>query len=82
MELCYSDFRRFDDKLDAILGYVKKDARDEAEIAALRAEIKKLVDALAIAQEEKDALNAKIGAALTKSQKIEDTLRGAVPNSP
>jgi hypothetical protein len=72
MQLCYSDFRRFDDKLDLIVALVRKDARNEAEIAALRKEI---ADLLAGDAE----MAKKVDAAFTKSQVAEDKLRSAIP---
>jgi hypothetical protein len=72
MQLCYSDFRRFDDKLDLIVALVRKDARNEAEIAALRKEI---ADLLAGDAE----MAKKVDAAFTKSQAAEDKLRSAIP---
>jgi uncharacterized membrane protein YhfC len=79
MELCYSDFRRFDDKLDLILAGVTKTGALEAIIVGLTAEIKQLIDEAAIDQAAKDALNTKIAAALARSQVAEDRLRSAIP---
>jgi hypothetical protein len=82
MQLCYSDFRRFDDKLDAILAATRRTDALQAIIVGLTAEIKQLIDEAAIDQAAKDALNAKIAAALAKSATAEDRLRAAIPNSP
>jgi ribosomal silencing factor RsfS len=83
MQLCYSDFRRFDDKLDAILaGIARLEARDVAELAALHDEISALILASALSQAEKDALAAKIKAALEKSKVTEARVGSVLPQQP
>jgi phage host-nuclease inhibitor protein Gam len=82
--LSYSDIREFDLRLKAMAdGIARLEERDAAELAALRAEVTRLVSEANMEQADKDALTKKLQAALTKSSTVEDKMRdGLPPNSP
>jgi len=80
--LTYGDIRRFDDRLKNIERNVHRLLhKDDAELVALRAEVATLLAAAQLSAEEKAAIQARIDAAVTRSQQLEDKERAALPPS-
>ena len=75
----YGFFKAFDQLCKDVASLT---AAKDAEIAALHQQITDLVNALAIEQAAKDALNAKVAALVGKSAGIEDRMRSAVTSNP
>lgn len=79
--LTYDSIRKFDDRLRRIEAAVIKDAANEAELVALRAEVVTLMAAAKTSEEEKAAMDARIKAAKERTQSLEDKERAALPPS-
>lgn len=78
--LTYDSIRRFDDRLKNIeRGVHRLLHRDDAELVALRTEVAALLAAATVSAEEKAAIQARIDAAVTRSQALEDRERAALP---
>lgn len=81
--LTYESIRRFDDRLRNIeRGVHRLLHKDDVELVALRAEVAALLAAATVSAEEKAAIQARIDAAVTRSQAVEDKMSAAMPDSP
>ncbi len=81
MMLTYETVKRFDDRLKRIEAGVRVLLAHGSVEAELRAEIAALIEAAAMDQAAKEALQAKVAAVLARSETVEARLRSVVPNA-